>query len=70
MSAPQEPGSGWAESTEGDLDPDLADEAGSSLDDWGATRGSWWTGGAVRAVSLVLLAVILGGALAAVRLAR
>ena len=75
MSASQEPGpgprgSGWVESTEGDLDPDLADEAGSSLDDWGAARGSWWTGGVVRAVSVVLLAVILGGALAAVLLAR
>ncbi|MEX2446324.1 MAG: hypothetical protein WD734_03205 [Dehalococcoidia bacterium] len=24
----------WVESTEGDLDPDLTEEAGSSLDDW------------------------------------
>jgi len=52
--------SGWDESTEGDLDPDLAEEAGSSLDDWGESQTqSRWTR-ALRIVSAIVLIAILG----------
>lgn len=70
MREPSEPGPGWVESTEGDLDADLAEEAGAGLDDWGAPRESRWASGVGRAVALVVLAAILGGTLAGALLAR
>ncbi|MFA7248895.1 MAG: hypothetical protein WC273_04620 [Dehalococcoidia bacterium] len=64
------PDPGWSESTEGDLDPDLAEEAGSSLDDWDEPAPPFLSTGAGRAVTIVLLLMILGAATAGVWLAR
>jgi hypothetical protein len=51
---------GWTESTEGDLDPDLAEEAPYSAWDEPA-RG--WSGLAFRALAALALFAILGGAI-------
>ena len=63
MSRLPAPDPGWEESTEGDLDADLTEEAGSSLEDWNEpmrTPGS----GLVRWVSLALVVAILGAMIA------
>ena len=63
MSRLPTPDPGWEESTEGDLDADLTEEAGSSLEDWDEpmrTPGF----GLVRWASLVLLVAILGAMIA------
>jgi len=65
MSRLPTPDSGWRESTEGDLDADLAEEAGSSLDDWREPPRSPWAT-APRVMSLILLVTILGAVLAEV----
>ncbi len=70
MSRLPAPDGGWSESTEGDLDPDLAEEAGSSLDDWVEPRAPWWKRGALPAISLGILAIFLGAVLVQVFLAR
>ena len=57
------PDPGWEESTEGDLDADLAEEAGSSLDDWDEPMRAPGMG-LVRWVSLALLVGILGAMIA------
>lgn len=64
MSRLPAPDSGWRESTEGDLDHDLTDEAGSHLEDWNAPLRTPWTMVAVRALSVLLLVAILGVAIA------
>jgi hypothetical protein len=55
------PGEGWTESTEGDLDPDLTDEAGSRLEDWDDPfeEGTTWRRGGLRLVALLMLVVIV-----------
>ena len=58
------PEGGWVESTEGDLDADLTEEAGGRLDDWDEAPRRAWGGIALRVVSAVLLLLILGAALA------
>lgn len=63
------PDPGWEESTEGDLDPDLAEEAGSRLEDWDDPHRTRWMSG-VRVVSLVLIVVLVGIALAQALLLR
>lgn len=65
MSRLPAPDSGWRESTEGDLDADLAEEAGSSLDDWREPPRTRWAT-APRVMSLILLVTILGAAIAEV----
>ncbi|RLT43930.1 MAG: hypothetical protein DWI58_02575 [Chloroflexi bacterium] len=73
MSRLPTPDPGWRESTEGDRDADLTEEAGSDLEDWdnpyAPPRTSWATMTA-RAMSVVLLLIILGGVAAEVLLAR
>ena len=58
MSRLPAPDGGWRESTEGDLDPDLTEEAESSLDDWSdpfaPRRG-------VRVALRVIAAIVLAG---------
>ena len=66
MSRPPTPDPGWETSTEGDLDDDLTEEAGSDLDDWAHEDRSWWSGAGVRAVAALLLFAILGAAVAQV----
>lgn len=51
---------GWEYSTEGDLDPDLTEEAGYA--GWDPPRRSWWPT-IFRATALVLLVALVGGAL-------
>lgn len=46
---------GWAESSEGDLDPDLTEEAGYA--EWDSPQRGWWP--VVLRVGLVLLIVAL-----------
>lgn len=70
MSRLPTPDPGWKESTEGDLDEDLTEEAGSSLDDWERDDRSWWSGGLVRAVAAVLLIAILGAVVAQAAMTR
>ncbi|MDA0301535.1 MAG: hypothetical protein O2822_03335 [Chloroflexi bacterium] len=70
MSRPPTPDPGWEESTEGDLDEDLTEEAGSSMDDWARDDRSWWSGGLVRAVAAVLLIAILGAVVAQAAMTR
>ena len=61
------PDEGWVESTEGDLDPDLTDEAGSDRHDWERpfAPGRWVRvarvaiAGALVALVLSLLARVL-----------
>jgi hypothetical protein len=69
MSRLPTPEPGWEESTEGDLDEDLTEEAGSSMDDWTDGR-SWWSGGFVRVVAAVLLIAILGAVVAQAAMTR
>jgi hypothetical protein len=59
------PDDGWATSTEGDLDPDLTEEAGYSA--WEpAQRGAWWM--ALRLTAgLLLLAIVVGALLVLAR---
>lgn len=64
------PDPGWTESTEGESDPDLTDEAGSRLEDWQAPVGSGRSTRVVRVVAAMLLVAILGGAVAQVVLSR
>lgn len=66
MSRLPAPDSGWHESTEGDLDPDLAEEAGSSLDDWDESPAEARTTRMLRIVSFVVLVAILGTVIASV----
>src|SRR5690606_31559898 len=54
---------GWAESTEGDLDPDLAEEAPYSA--WDPPEREWWPL-ALRVGAVVLILVIALGSLAVV----
>ena len=57
---PNDAGNGWTESTEGDLDPDLAEEAPYSA--WDApSRG--WVRLALQAFAALALLAFLGGAL-------
>ncbi len=51
---------GWQYSTEGDLDPDLTEEAGYA--GWDPPRREWWPV-VFRGLALVLLVVLVGGAL-------
>ncbi len=67
MSRLPAPDPGWRESSEGDLDRDLTEEAGSDLEDWrDEPRTAGWLA-ATRVVALVLvvaiLAAVVGGAL-------
>ena len=69
MSRLPTPDPGWEESTEGDLDDDLTEEAGSSLEDWKRDGDrSWWSRGGVRLIAALVLIAILGAAVAPVRL--
>ena len=68
MSRLPAPDPGWIESTEGDLDRDLTDEAGSRLEDWDQPPRTRRTAIAVRVVALVLLVAILGVAIGEVLL--
>ena len=57
--------SDWRESTEGDLDPDLTEEAGYG--DWDPPRRAWWPL-AFQLLALLAIVSILGTvALAAIR---
>ena len=57
---------GWLESSEGDLDPDLTEEAGYAY--WEPPRRRAWTPLLLRIGMAVVLAVLLGSViLAAVR---
>lgn len=69
MSRLPTPDPGWEESTEGDLDADLTEEAGSSLEDWAHTepRGR---ASLLRVVAAVTLVVLAGGIVAQALLAR
>ena len=62
------PSGGWEESSEGDLDPDLTEEAGSGLEDWERPfeprRG---TSVAMKVVAAVILVAIVVSVIAAVR---
>ena len=58
MSRLPAPDPGWQESTEGDLDPDLTEEAGSRLEDWDEDSPSRMTT-AVRVMSVLLLVAIV-----------
>jgi hypothetical protein len=51
---------GWEYSTEGDLDPDLTEEAGYS--GWDPPARPWWPV-AIRFGALVVLAALVAGAL-------
>ena len=64
MSRLPAPEPGWDESTEGDLDTDLTEEARSRLDDWAEPRRPWWQRAALPAIALILIAVLLGTVLA------
>ncbi len=60
MSRLRGPDEGWVESTEGDRDPDLTDEAGSGLDDWRRPFASGgWTRIARIAVACGLVALVI-----------
>ena len=54
----------WEYSTEGDLDPDLTEEAGYAH--WEPTRRRLWTPTVLRIGTAVVLALLLGGVLLAV----
>ena len=54
----------WEYSTEGDLDPDLTEEAGYAH--WEPTRRRLWTPTVLRIGTAVVLALFLGGVLLAV----
>ena len=54
---------------EGDLDPDLAEEEGSSLDDWSEPREPWFKR-SMPAIALGMLAFFLGATLVQVLFAR
>ena len=66
MSRLPAPEPGWIESTEGESDHDLTDEAGSRLEDWAAPAGSRRSPRLVRVVAIVLLVALLGVAFAQV----
>ncbi len=51
---------GWQESTEGDLDPDLTEEAGYA--GWERPERRWWPV-AIRLGTVVALAALVAGAL-------
>ena len=53
-------GNGWTESTEGDLDPDLAEEAPYSAWD---TPSRGWVRPALQAFAALALLAFLGGAI-------
>jgi hypothetical protein len=55
MTSAHEPDDGWAESSEGDLDPDLTEEAGYS--DWDPVNRGWWP--LVLRIGLVVLILAL-----------
>ena len=68
MSRLPAPDDAWRESTEGDLDPDLAEESGSSLDDWDRPFGQRrLVAIVVRAVAAVVLVGLLLSVFVAVR---
>jgi len=69
MSRLPTPDPGWEESTEGDLDADLTEEAGSGLEDWTESRGSV-RATLFRVFGFATLIAILGGVVAQVALAR
>ncbi len=69
MSRLPAPEPGWEESTEGDLDADLTEEAGSRLEDWERPRRSVGTG-AIRALSVLVIVTLVGIAIAQVLLPR
>ena len=54
----------WEYSSEGDLDPDLTEEAGYA--DWEPVRRGLWTPTVLRIGTVVVLALFLGGVLLAV----
>ena len=70
MSRLPAPEPGWTESTEGESDPDLTEEAGSSLEDWETPARSTWATAAVRVIAIVLLVAILGAAVSQVLFSR
>lgn len=70
MSRLPPPDPGWDESTEGDLDEDLTEEAGSRLDDWDAPQAPWWRRGALPAIALGMIAMLVGALLAQAFLGR
>lgn len=49
---------GWAESTEGDLDPDLTEEAGYLAWEPGERRNNWFPLVARIVIAIVILALI------------
>ncbi|MPZ99570.1 MAG: hypothetical protein GEU80_09600 [Dehalococcoidia bacterium] len=51
-------GEGWVESTEGDLDPDLTEEAGYA--GWDPPPHRLWTPRLLRAVAVFLIVVMVG----------
>lgn len=68
MSRLPAPDDAWRESTEGDLDSDLAEESGSSLDDWDRPFGQRrLVAIVVRAVAAVVLVGLLLSVFVAVR---
>lgn len=52
-----EPGGGWLESTEGDLDPDLTEEAGYA--GWEPSGTNVWFPTVAKVVGAVLLAALV-----------
>ncbi len=66
MSRLPTPDPGWTESTEGESDPDLTEEAGSRLEDWAAPAGSGRSTRVVHVIAIVLLVALLGAGVAQV----
>lgn len=57
---------GWEYSTEGDLDPDLTEEAGYAY--WEPPTRRFWTPTVLRIVAALVIALLVGGVvLAAIR---
>ncbi|MXW34280.1 MAG: hypothetical protein F4X26_09490 [Chloroflexi bacterium] len=50
---------GWEYSTEGDLDPDLTEEAGYAY--WDPPTRRFWTPTVLRIVAAVVIALLVGG---------
>ena len=57
-------GGGWAYSTEGELDPDLTEEAGYA--EWEPPARRFWSPAMLRFVAALVIALLAGGLLLAV----
>ena len=59
MSPSDDPEAIWQQSTEGDLDPDLTDEAGETPYDWHEPAGRPWLRLVVTVLVLVMILALL-----------